>query len=151
MAEGGEGTAQETHAAGASAVHRRRLGARARPGSGGAAPNRQRPQKHSEQGTCGVGAGAARTVRHRVATTACPAFLNDGSIELSRHPGEHMEGPRSGLRHGSGPLETARSPQLSADFVAEVGDQKGEAAEVISSSCPFPLARLGAAALTQWH
>jgi hypothetical protein len=38
MAEGGEGTAQETHAAGVSAVHRRRLGARARPGSGGAAP-----------------------------------------------------------------------------------------------------------------
>jgi hypothetical protein len=48
------------------------------------------------RGTCGVGAGAARTVRRRVATTACPAFLNDGSIELSRHPGEHVEGPRGG-------------------------------------------------------
>ena len=39
--EGGEGTAQETHAAGASAVYRCRLGARTRPDSGGGAPNRQ--------------------------------------------------------------------------------------------------------------
>ena len=36
--EGGEGTAQETHAAEASAVHHCRLGARTRPGSGGGAP-----------------------------------------------------------------------------------------------------------------
>src|SRR5262249_42209902 len=34
-----EGTARETHAAGATAVHRCRLGARTRPGSGGGAPN----------------------------------------------------------------------------------------------------------------
>jgi len=54
MAEGGEGTAQETHATGASAVHRRRLGARARPGSGGAAPNRQRPQKTPNRGRAGL-------------------------------------------------------------------------------------------------
>src|SRR5262249_53447192 len=38
--EGGvEGTARETHAGGATAVHRCRLGARTRPGSGGGAPN----------------------------------------------------------------------------------------------------------------
>jgi hypothetical protein len=36
------------------------------------------------------------------------------------------------------PPKTPRSPQLSTDFVAEVGDQKGEAAEVISSSRPLP-------------
>src|SRR5439155_23436799 len=45
--EGGEGTAQETHAAEASAVHHCRLGARTRPGSGGGAPNRQRPHEQS--------------------------------------------------------------------------------------------------------
>src|SRR5262245_59895243 len=45
--EGGEGTAQETHAAEASAVHHCRLGARTRSGSGGGAPNRQRPHKQS--------------------------------------------------------------------------------------------------------
>jgi GAF domain-containing protein len=43
--EGGEGTAQETHAADASAVHHCRLGARTRPGCGGGAPNRQRPHE----------------------------------------------------------------------------------------------------------
>src|SRR5215471_14039182 len=37
--EGVEGTARETHAAGATAVHHCRLGARTRPGSGGGAPN----------------------------------------------------------------------------------------------------------------
>jgi hypothetical protein len=40
---------------------------------------------------------------------ACAASLSDGSIELSRHPGEHVEGPRSRLCHGSGPPETSRS------------------------------------------
>src|SRR6516164_2266737 len=45
--EGGEGTAEETHAAEASAVHHCRLGARTRPGSGGGAPNRQRPHEQS--------------------------------------------------------------------------------------------------------
>jgi hypothetical protein len=34
-----------------------------------AAANQQRPQKLSQKGTRGVRAGAARTVRHRVATT----------------------------------------------------------------------------------
>src|SRR6516165_7453857 len=37
--EGVEGIARETHAAGATAVHRCRPGARTRPGSGGGAPN----------------------------------------------------------------------------------------------------------------
>jgi hypothetical protein len=64
-----EGTAQETHAAGASAVHRCRFGARTRPGRGGGAPNCQRPHEQSQQGTRGVGAGAARTAHHRGATT----------------------------------------------------------------------------------
>jgi hypothetical protein len=41
---------------------------------------------------------------------ACAASLNDGSIELSRHPSEHVEGPLSRLCHGSGPPETSRSP-----------------------------------------
>jgi hypothetical protein len=38
---------------------------------------------------------------------------------------------------GSGPPETSRSPQLSADFVADVGDQKGEAAKAIFLSRPL--------------
>jgi hypothetical protein len=37
--EGVEGIARETHAAGATAVHRCRPGARTRPSSGGGAPN----------------------------------------------------------------------------------------------------------------
>src|SRR5580693_508663 len=60
--EAGEGTAQQTHAAGASAVHRCRAGARTRSGSGGGASIRQRPQKQSQQGTRGVGAGVARNL-----------------------------------------------------------------------------------------
>jgi hypothetical protein len=40
---------------------------------------------------------------------------------------------------------------LRADFVAEGGDHRGEAAEAISWSRPLSPAPLGAAALTQWH
>jgi len=54
-------------------------------------------------------------------------------------------------RRGQARRRALAAPQLSADFVAEVGDQKGDAAEAISSSRPLPSARLGAAALTQWH
>ena len=47
--------------------------------------NRQRPQKQSQPGTRGVGAGTAGTVRHRVATTlARPLSLSDGLIKLCR-------------------------------------------------------------------
>ena len=52
--EGVEGTAQETHAAGASTVHRCRPGARTRPGRGGGAPNRQRPHEQSNRGRAGL-------------------------------------------------------------------------------------------------
>src|SRR5712692_256234 len=94
--EGVEGTAQETHAAGASAVHRCRPAARTRPGRGGGAPNRQRPHEQSQQGTRGVGAGAARTEQHRVATT------------LARPPRVMARSSSPGM-----PATTSRGPPLS--------------------------------------
>ena len=45
----------------------------------------------------GLRAGAARTVPSSSCNYACAASLSDGSIELSRHRGEHVEGARSWL------------------------------------------------------
>jgi len=64
----GAGATQETHSAGASAVHGCWLGARPRPCGRGAAPNCQRPHERPQSGTRGLGTSAARTAHHRVAT-----------------------------------------------------------------------------------
>src|SRR5262249_42852249 len=45
-----KGTARETHAGGATAVHRCRLGARTRPGSGGRAPKLSRTTTQTQKG-----------------------------------------------------------------------------------------------------
>jgi hypothetical protein len=50
----GEGTEGETRAARAAPVHRRRFGARTRPGGSGGAPNRERAQPQSRKGRAGL-------------------------------------------------------------------------------------------------
>jgi len=64
-----EGIEEETHAARASAVHHRWLGARTRAGSSGGASNRQRARSQSRTGTRGLETRAITTVRYRVAIT----------------------------------------------------------------------------------
>ena len=119
--EGVEGSAQETHAAGASAVHRCRPGARTRPGRGGGAPNRQRPHEQSRTGDAPGWSGRSSNCTSSSCTDACAASLSDGSIELSRYPGGHVEGSAViarpsvvGYATGSGPPETCCSSQLRA-------------------------------------
>ena len=63
---------------------------------------------------------------------ACAASLSDGSIELSRYPGDHVEGSAViarpsvvGYATGSGPPETCCSPQLRAIRRHRTGCQDG--------------------------
>ena len=89
---------------GASAVHRCRPGARTRPGSGGGA----HPGEHAESTTTAVAiptgdargwSGRSSNCRSSSRNYVCAASLSDGSIELSRHPGQRVEGLRSRLCH----------------------------------------------------
>jgi hypothetical protein len=78
------------------AVYRRRPGARTRPGSGGGAPNHAEAiPTEDARGWSGRSSNCRSSSRNYV----CAASLSDGSIELSRHPGQRVEGPRSRLCH----------------------------------------------------